>query len=111
MIDSHAFSNCDGLTAVYYDGSMKDWCGIDFGLVLANPVAMAGHLYIQGQLIEGVLTLPDGVVDITRNALEGLVDITAVVFPESVENTGSFQGCVNLEYLLFKGSPTYTGDT
>ena len=111
MIDSHAFSNCDGLTAVYYDGSMKDWCGIDFGLVLANPVAVAGHLYIQGQLIEGVLTLPDGVVDITRNALEGLVDITAVVFPESVENTGSFQGCVNLEYLLFKGSPTYTGDT
>ena len=111
MIDSHAFSNCDGLTAVYYDGSIKDWCGIDFGLVLANPVAVAGHLYIQGQLIEGVLTLPDGVVDITRNALEGLVDITAVVFPESVENTGSFQGCVNLEYLLFKGSPVYTGDT
>ena len=46
-----------------------------------------------------------------RLAEEGLVDITAVVFPESVENTGSFQGCVNLEYLLFKGSPTYTGDT
>ena len=111
MIDSHAFANCNGLTAVYYDGSIKDWCGIDFGLVFANPVSMAGHLYIQGQLIEGVLTLPDGVVDVTRNALEGLVDITAVVFPESVENTGSFQGCVNLEYLLFKGSPTYTGDT
>lgn len=111
MIDSHAFSNCDGLIAVYYNGSMKDWCGIDFGLVLANPVSVAGHLYIQGQLIEGVLTLPDGVVDVTRNALEGLVDITAVVFPESVENTGSFQGCVNLEYLLFKGSPVYTGDT
>lgn len=110
MIDSHAFSNCDGLIAVNYNGSIKDWCGIDFGLVLANPVAVAGHLYIQGQLIEGVLTLPDGVVDITRNALEGLVDITAVVFPESVENTGSFQGCVNLEYLLFKGSPTSTGD-
>lgn len=111
MIDSQAFANCNGLTAVYYNGSIKDWCGIDFGLVFANPVSMAGHLYIQGQLIEGVLTLPDGVVDITRNALEGLVDITAVVFPESVENTGSFKGCVNLEYLLFKGSPTYTGDT
>ncbi len=111
MIDSHAFSNCNGLTAVYYDGSIKDWCGIDFGLVFANPVCMAGHLYIEGQPVEGVLTLPDGVVDITRNALEGLVDITAVVFPESVKNTGSFKGCVNLEYLLFKGSPTYTGDT
>ena len=111
MIDSHAFANCDGLIAVNYNGSIKDWCGIDFGLVFANPVSVAGHLYIQGQLIDGVLTLPDGVVDITRNALEGLVDITAVVFPESVENTGSFQGCVNLEYLLFKGSPVYTGDT
>ena len=111
MIDSQAFANCNGLTAVYYNGSIKDWCGIDFGLVFANPVSVAGHLYIQGQLIEGVLTLPDGVVDVTRNALEGFVDITAVVFPESVANTGSFQGCVNLEYLLFKGSPTYTGDT
>ncbi len=110
-IDSYAFANCKGLTAVYYDGSLKDWCGIDFGLSFANPVSMAGHLYIEGQPIKGVLTLPDGVVDITRNALEGLVDVTAVVFPESVENTGSFQGCVNLEYLLFKGSPTYTGDT
>ena len=110
-IDSYAFANCKGLTAVYYDGSLKDWCGIDFGLSFANPVSMAGHLYIEGQPIKGVLTLPDGVVDITRNALEGLVDITAVVFPESVENTGSFQGCVNLEYLLFKGSPVYTGDT
>ncbi len=111
MIDSQAFANCQGLTAVHYNGSIKDWCGIDFGLRFANPVSVAGHLYIQGQPVEGVLTLPDGVVEITRNALEGLVDVTAVVFPESVERTGSFQGCVNLEYLLFKGSPVYTGDT
>ena len=110
LIEGGAFRNCDGLTAVQYEGSLKNWCEIEFGLIDANPVELAGHLYVQGKPVEGVLTLPDGVIDITRNALCGLVDVTAVIFPESVETTGSFKGCVNLEYLLFKGTPTYTGD-
>lgn len=111
LIEGGAFRNCDGLNAVRYEGNMKNWCEIEFGLIDANPVEFAGHLYVQGKPVEGVLTIPEGVINITRNALCGLVDVTAVIFPESVETTGAFKGCVNLEYLLFEGTPTYTGDS
>jgi len=110
IIEAQAFKNCDGLTAVRYEGSIKNWCEIEFGLTDANPVELAGHLYVQGKPVEGVVTLPDGVIDVTRNALCGLVDVTAVIFPESVETTGSFEGCTQLEYIIFQGAPTYPGD-
>ena len=109
-IGDRAFKNCDGLNAVQYEGSLKNWCEIEFGLSDANPVELAGHLYVQGKPVEGVVTLPDGVIDVTRNALCGLVDVTAVIFPESVETTGSFEGCTQLEYIIFQGTPTYPGD-
>lgn len=110
-IEYNAFKNCDGLTVVRYESDIKDWCEIEFGEGSANPVIEAGHLYVQGKPVEGVVTLPDEVVEISRRALCGLVDVTAFVFPESVETVGLLQGCVNLEYLLFEGTPTYTGDT
>ena len=110
LIEGGAFRNCDGLTAVQYEGSLKNWCEIEFGLIDANPVELAGHLYVQGKPVEGVLTVPEGVINITRNALCGLVDVTAVIFPESVETTGSFEGCTQLEYIIFQGAPTYPGD-
>jgi hypothetical protein len=113
-IDDHAFENCDGLTAVRYEGDLTNWCEIEFGGGLsrsANPAEVAGHLYVQESPVEGVVTLPDGVTKINRRALCGLVDVTAFVFPSSVETVGYLQGCVNLEYLLFEGSPIYAGDT
>ena len=110
-IEYNAFENCDGLAVVRYESDIKDWCEIEFGEGAANPVIEAGHLYVQGKPMEGGVTLPDGLVDISRRALCGLVDVTAFVFPESVETVGLLQGCVNLEYLLFEGTPTYTGDT
>ena len=109
-IEYNAFKNCDGLTVVRYESDIKDWCEIEFGEGSANPVIEAGHLYVQGKPVEGVVILPDGVIDITRNALCGLVDVTAVIFPESVETTGSFEGCTQLEYIIFQGAPTYPGD-
>ncbi len=71
---------------------------------------MAHHLYIDGKLVEGILTLPDGLVNIYRNALAGIVDITAAVIPGSVKITGSFAGCEKLEYIVFCGSPDSVGD-
>ena len=111
QINAQAFKNCDGLTAVRYDGTIDGWCSIEFDYDDANPVEIAKHLYIGEQLVEGVLTIPEGVVTINRQALMGIADITAVILPESIQTTGSFAGCEQLEYIVFKGSPINTGDT
>ena len=111
QINAQAFKNCDGLTAVRYGGTIDGWCSIEFDYDDANPGEIAKHLYIGNQLVEGVLTIPEGVVTINHQALMGIADITAVIFPESIQTTGSFAGCEQLEYIVFKGSPINTGDT
>lgn len=110
-INGQAFKNCDGLTAVRYGGNIEDWCCIEFDYDHANPVVTAKHLYLGDQLVEGVLNIPEGVVHINRQALMGISDITAIILPESLRTTGSFERCEKLDYIVFKSTPTRVGDT
>ena len=58
LIQHFAFRDCGNLTAVYYEGTLEQWCNISFGESYSNPLTCAHHLYIQGEKFTQ-FTLPD----------------------------------------------------
>ncbi len=99
-IDSNAFSNCFGLKEVYYEGSLEDWCKIDFATQRSNPVFYNAKLFIEGKQVEK-LTLDFEKVE--SFAFCGLKSLTEVTIGESVKRLGSmvFAGCQNLQKITF----------
>ena len=94
-IGSYAFSDCSGLTSIYYAGDVADWCGIS-GL---DNIMLSGRvLYIGGNKVEGAVTIPDGVTSIPSYAFAYQTDITSVTIPDSVTSIGSsaFYNCSGL---------------
>jgi hypothetical protein len=58
FISARAFYNCTGLNAVYYRGTVEDWCRINFDASLStgsfnysNPLYYAHNLYIDSVLL------------------------------------------------------------
>lgn len=47
-VNNMAFEACFALKRVYFDGSIQDWLGIDFGDETANPLCYGAKLYIDG---------------------------------------------------------------
>ena len=92
-IGSRAFNNCDGLKDVYIS-DIAAWCGIDFddsnGNYGTNPLYYAKNLYLNGELVEGELAIPDGVTEIKNYAFCDYDKITNVTIPGSVTSIGSY---------------------
>ncbi len=114
-----AFYDCENLENVYYTGTLKNWCGIQYPVgdgsytvsPTSNPMYYAKHLYIDGELISGVLEIPEEITSIGRHAFLGCEDITAVVFHGNnlTVQGQAFALCTSLTQLYFKGEqPTYS---
>ena len=95
-----AFTNCSGLTDVYYQGDLSGWLGIEFGEVSANPMYYADNLYINGELLQGDIVIPDGTEKIGDYAFYNCDALTSVTIPDSVTSIGSsvFSGCTSLQF-------------
>lgn len=96
------FYNCTGLTAVYYTGTIAQWCGIEFGTRMpyyfyANPLRYAHNLYINNHLVTD-LVIPEGVVEIKQWAFCEATCLTSLKLPNSLKTVGldAFYGCSNL---------------
>ncbi|MBO4752472.1 MAG: leucine-rich repeat domain-containing protein [Bacteroidales bacterium] len=63
FIGTDAFYYCSNLTSVYYTGDIADWCNIEFGGVLSNPLRYAHNLYVDNSLVSS-LVIPEGVTAI-----------------------------------------------
>lgn len=65
------------------------------------------ELYLNGKLVTEV-RFPDGIKEI-RSILAGISSLKKVVIPDSatnmLSNTGAFEGCKNLEEVIFEGTP------
>lgn len=95
-----AFKDCKFLKTVFYTGTLDGWCKIAIGEDESTPMMFAENLYIDGNLLEGDIIIPDGVTAICENAFRGL-PLTGVVIPDSVTEIGenAFRDCKMLKSI------------
>ena len=108
-IGDYVFSNCDSLTEVHYMGDIAEWCGIDFG---DYDTLNYNKLYINGELLQGNITVPKGVVKIGNGAFKNCEGITSITFSEGVTTIGDyvFHGCDSLTSVTIPDSVTSIGN-
>ena len=112
IVDS-AFYGCSGLTDVYYQGDLSGWLGIEFGDEYANPMYYAENLYINGQLLQGDVVIPDGTEKIGDYAFYNCDGLTSITIPDSVTSIGDyvFEYCSSLTSVTIGDSVTSIGSS
>ena len=113
-ITNDAFEGCTGLARVYYNGTMAEWCAIDFGGDEATPMCYATDLYINNTLVSrNTLSIPEGVTSIGNYTFYNFQRITAVSLPSSgllsIGNS-AFKKCINLSSVIIPNSVTALGN-
>ena len=101
-IGSYSFYRCSGLKGVYITDISK-WCVIDFGEYDANPLKVAGNLYLNDELVTN-LVVPTGVQIIKFSAFDGCTSLTTLTIPGSVSviETRAFSYCNNLTTVVIE---------
>ncbi len=109
-IGKEAFRDCSSLNAVYITDIAK-WCAIDFGNYTDNPLYYAKNLYLNGELIEGDLVIPDGATSIGIGAFYYCSGLTSITIPNSVTSIGNyaFYNCSSLTSITIPDSVTSIG--
>ena len=107
-----AFYGCSGLTDAYYQGDLSGWLGIGFYNVYANPMYYSDNLYINGELLQGDIVIPDGTKKIGANAFSYYTKLTGVTILDSVTYIGNhaFDRCSGLTSIVIPDSVTSIGD-
>ena len=111
-IGEWAFLSCSDLTDVYYQGDLSGWLGIEFGDSYANPMYYADNLYINGQLLQGDVVIPEGTAKIGDYAFYNCDDLTSVTIPDSVTSIGeeAFSDCSGLTSVTIGDGVTSIGE-
>lgn len=76
------------ITNLHYNGTIKNWCEIDFMYAYANPLYYSENLYINGEFVED-LVIPEGVEEIKKFAFYNS-GLNSVKFPKSLVSIGSY---------------------
>ena len=107
-IGEFAFDWCSSLENVYYNGTLEDWCQIEFSNSYSNPMCYAEHFYMKDSNNEYYeitsmteIEIPDTITSIGNYQFYGFSYITKVIIPNSVTSIGeaAFEGCNNLESI------------
>ena len=115
-IGFEAFSENNNLHKVFYDGSIAQWCDIDFyysdytWMYVSNPIYLTREFYADGNLVTEILSSDLlGVVRINETAFYGYEKLTKVEVPSTVEEIGNmaFSGCYNLATVVIDSSAIY----
>lgn len=97
-IGSRAFAYCSSLEKAYYKGNLSQWCNMSIEYEQANPLFHAKELYIDGKVLDGDITIPEGVTSIGDYAFYNCENLSGVLIHKSLINIGSgaFSNCKNL---------------
>ena len=98
--------NCNDLTDVYYQGDLSGWLGLEFYDYDVNPMYYADNLYINGELLQGEIVIPDGTKKIGAYAFYNCSGLTSITIPDSVTSIGrsAFSGCSGLTSIVLPDS-------
>ena len=109
-IGNFAF-NCTSLTDVYYQGDLRGWLKIEFGF--GHPMCCAKNLYINGQLLQGDIVIPEGMEKIGVWTFRKCSGLTSITIPNSVTSIGegAFSVCSGLTSITIPDSVTSIGDS
>ena len=111
-IGDWAFNGCSGLIDVFYQGDLSGWLGIEFGGNNANPMNFADNLYINEELLQGDIVIPEGTEKIGAYAFYNFDGLTSVTIPDSVTSIGdlAFYNCSGLISVTIGNGVTSIGD-
>ena len=103
-VGSGAFENCTRLTEVHIS-DLGVWCAIDFDDESANPLSVAGALYLNGNRVTE-LVIPENVTKIGNYAFYGCEWVGDLTIPAAVKQIGkyAFGGCGNIDEVTFKNT-------
>ena len=93
-IRDNAFKDCT-FTKVYIS-DLSAWCQLELG---HNPLDIANELYLNGQLVEGELTLPSNITTVALRVFDGYQHITSLIIPDNI---------TTINYYAFRGTPLRT---
>ena len=101
-VGSGAFENCTRLTEVHIS-DLGVWCAIDFDDESANPLSVAGALYLNGNRVTE-LVIPENVTKIGNYAFYGCEWVGDLTIPAAVKQIGkyAFGGCDNVAEVTFE---------
>lgn len=92
-LDTYCFDGCTGLDGVVYEGTLEEWMAITFSGVAANPLIVAGNLYLnndESKLIESI-EIPASITKINSRTFEGATCLNGVInIPATVTATDSY---------------------
>ncbi|MGM9971405.1 MAG: leucine-rich repeat domain-containing protein, partial [Anaeroplasmataceae bacterium] len=113
-IGEDSFVLCDKLEKVYYDGTIEDWCKIEFENRCSNPMSYGDSFYmldLNGSVslngneysLATEINIPEGITIIGHNQFYGFNNITSIVVSSSVTSIGyeAFYNCVDLSSITF----------
>lgn len=103
-VGSGAFENCTRLTEVHIS-DLSVWCAIDFDDESANPLSVAGALYLNGNRVTE-LVIPENVTKIGNYAFYGCEWVGDLTIPAAVKQIGkyAFGGCGNVDEVTFENT-------
>ncbi len=107
------------MNAVYYKGTIAEWCNINFGGLYANPLYGAHHLYINNELVTNII-IPEGVDSIKCGAFMHMYENSAqqyrcyvdtIILPNSLKYIGpyAFEWLHYDKHLIIPDSVQYIG--
>ena len=83
------FAGCDSLRELYIT-DLAAWCNIYWSSYTDSPLTIVEKVYIDGQLVQGNITIPKGVTRIADGAFYGFKGLCSVTLPESLNSIGFY---------------------
>lgn len=109
---SLTFNQSSGFT-IKYMGDLSQWLSIERNSTIGNGnLSYPTYLYVGGNLVSGVVEIPDEFTVIPNYAFAGIRNITGVVFPEGCTEIGNnaFQYCGEITDITIPDTVTKVGD-